>query len=406
MLVSLLVFLGTYLVLALGRAPLFRIDRTGAAIVGAIAMIVAGAIPLDEAYRAIDYRTLVLLFGMMVLVAHLRLALFFRLLAQRITRRIANPAWLLVAVVFASGVLAALFVNDTICLVFTPVLIEVARARGQRPLPYLLALATAANLGSTAAITGNPQNMLIGSLSHIPYARFMATLGPVALVGLAIDALVILAIYRKDLRAAAPALPPPVLRPVHRALMMKSLAVAALVLAGFLAGFEPALVSACGAAILLVTRRVKPEKIYSQIDWGLLVLFVGLFIVIHGVERAGLDERFFAWLQPVGVHTVAGLSMVSALLSNLVSNVPAVMLFTRLVPRLPSPDTAWLALAMSSTVAGNLTLLGSIANLIVAEGAARHGVRVSFGDYLKVGLPVTLATLAFGIWWLARLPVA
>ena len=137
-----------------------------------------------------------------------------------------------------------------------------------------------------------------------------------------------------------------------------------------------------------------------QIDGGLLVLFIGLFIVIHGVERAGLDAVFFGYLRPIGIETVAGLSAVAAILSNLVSNVPAVMLFTRLVPKLPDPTTAWLALAMASTVAGNLTILGSIANLIVVEGAARHGVRIGFGEYLRVGLPVTLLTLAFGVWWL------
>jgi|WetSurMetagenome_2_1015567.scaffolds.fasta_scaffold212661_1 Na+/H+ antiporter NhaD/arsenite permease-like protein len=402
MLVPLLIFLATYLVLALGRAPVVRVDRTGAAIIGAILMIVAGGVPLEEAYRAIDYRTLVLLFGMMVLVANLRLALFFRVLAQASARRIASPAWLLVTVVFASGLLAALFVNDTICLVFTPVLIEVARARGQRPLPYLLALATAANLGSAAAITGNPQNMLIGSVSGISYVHFTSALGPVALAGLAIDAAVIYLLFRRELAVACPAAEALPIRSVHRALMTKSLVVAALVLAGFLAGFDPALVAACGAAVLLVTRRVKPERIYAQIDWGLLVLFVGLFIVVHGIERSGLDHDAFAVLKPIGLTTTAGLSIVSALLSNLVSNVPAVMLFTRIVPHLPDPGNAWLVLAMSSTVAGNLTLLGSIANLIVAEGAARHGVRVTFWEYLKVGLPVTLLTLALGTWWLSK----
>jgi Na+/H+ antiporter NhaD/arsenite permease-like protein len=402
MLVPLLIFLATYLVLALGRAPVVRVDRTGAAIIGAILMIVAGGVPLEEAYRAIDYRTLVLLFGMMVLVANLRLALFFRVLAQASVRRIASPGWLLVAVVFASGLLAALFVNDTICLVFTPVLIEVARARGQRPLPYLLALATASNLGSVAAITGNPQNMLIGSVSGISYLRFTAVLGPIALAGLAIDAAVLFLLFRKELSVVAPPVPDMPIRSVHRALMAKSLVVAALVLAGFLAGYDPALVAACGAAVLLVTRRVKPERVYAQIDWGLLVLFVGLFIVVHGVERAGLDHEAFVLLQPIGVRTAVGLSAVTALLSNLVSNVPAVMLLTRIVPRLPDPATAWLLVAMASTVAGNLTLLGSIANLIVAEGAARHGERISFGDYLKVGLPVTLLTLVLGTWWVAR----
>jgi Na+/H+ antiporter NhaD/arsenite permease-like protein len=183
--------------------------------------------------------------------------------------------------------------------------------------------------------------------------------------------------------------------------MLKTLAVAAGVLAGFLAGVEPAIVSMAGAAALLVTRRVKPEKMYRQVDWDLLVLFAGLFVVVAGVERAGLDRRFFEVLEPVGVATVWGLSLVAALLSNLISNVPAVMLFTRIVPHLPAPDTAWLALAMASTLAGNLTLLGSIANLIVLEGARQRGARISFGDYLKVGAPVTLATMAFGVWWLS-----
>lgn len=400
--VPLLVFVGTYLVLAFGRAPLLRLDRTGAAIVGAILMVVVGGVPMEEAYRAIDYRTIVLLFGMMVIVANLRLALFFRLLADGIVRKVVTPARLLVVVVFLSGGLAALFVNDTVCLVFTPVLIEMARARRLNPVPYLLALATASNIGSAAAITGNPQNMLIGSLSQIPYAQFSAVLSPVALLGLAVDALVIGFLFRRELQQVAIEIDPVTVRSTHRALMAKSLVVSIGVLAGFLAGFEPALVASSGAAVLLVTRRVKPEKVYRQIDWDLLVLFIGLFIVIHGVERAGLDRILFEWLRPLGVETVIGLSAISALLSNLVSNVPAVMLFTRIVPTLPDPTTGWLALAMSSTLAGNLTILGSIANLIVVEGARRHGIRISFGDYLRVGAPVTLVTLAIGVLWLSR----
>jgi Na+/H+ antiporter NhaD/arsenite permease-like protein len=146
---------------------------------------------------------------------------------------------------------------------------------------------------------------------------------------------------------------------------------------------------------------VKPAKIYRQIDWDLLMLFVGLFVVVAGIERAGLDRWFFVRLQPVGIDTIAGLSTVALVLSNVISNVPAVMLFAKLVPQLPSPETSWLALAMASTLAGNLTLLGSIANLIVLEGARRHGAAFSFLDYLKVGLPVTLLTMAFGVWWLS-----
>src|SRR5512139_3051147 len=195
------IVVSTYVVIALGQPPFvrFRVDRTGAAIIGATLMVAVGGLSLDEAWQAIDHRTIIMLFGMMVLVASLGLARFFRVLARRVVAGIQHPVALLVAVIFSTGILSALFVNDTICLVFTPVLIEIARARGQWPLPYLLALATASNIGSTAAITGNPQNMLIGSLSGIPYRSFTAALAPVALVGLAADTAIIAWLFRREL---------------------------------------------------------------------------------------------------------------------------------------------------------------------------------------------------------------
>jgi Na+/H+ antiporter NhaD/arsenite permease-like protein len=395
-----LILLGTYLVLALGRPPLFRIDRAGAAVIGGILMVAVGGLSFDGATRAIDYRTLVLLFGMMVLVAHLQMATFFRSAARLVAAHVSHPSALVAAITGAAGVLSALFVNDTVCLMFTPIVIEVAALRGLHPLPLLLAVATGSNIGSVATITGNPQNMLIGSLSGLGYTRFASELLPVALVGLAINAALICLLFRRELATAT--LPPAAarIRPLHRRLMIKPLAVAAAMLAGFLAGIEPAMVAAGGAAALLVTRRIKPEKVWKRVDWDLLMLFIGLFVVIGGVEHAGLDQRLFEWLRPLGVGTVLGLTAISTLLSNLISNVPAVMLLSRLVPDLPSPDTAWLTLAMSSTLAGNLTLLGSIANLIVLEGARRRGVTISFAQYLRLGVPVTLATLVFGVWWL------
>src|SRR5438552_5436373 len=279
-----------------------------------------------------------------------------------------------------------------------------AAAREHRPLPYLLALATASNIGSAATITGNPQNMLIGSLSHIPFRTFAATLAPVAATGLALDALIIWLMFRRELHTtSADAAPMHDIRP-HWPLLIKSLLVASGVLAGFLAGFDIAIVAAAGAAALLVTRRVAPRKIYAAIDWDLLVLFVGLFVVVGAVEQAGLDQRIFDILQPVGMRTVAGLSATAALLSNAVSNVPAVMLLTRVVPKLPNPTRAWLAVAMSSTLAGNLTIVGSIANLIVVEGARRRGVTVTFSEYARVGIPVTIATIAVGVAWLVSAP--
>lgn len=386
--------------LALGRLPGLRIDRTGAAVVGAILMVTVGGLGFEQATRAVDYRTLVLLFGMMVLVAHLQMATFFRSTARLIATHVAGPRALVTAITVASGVLSAFFVNDTVCLMFTPIVLEVAVLRGIAPLPLLLAVATGSNIGSVATITGNPQNMLVGSLSGLPFATFTARLAPVAVVGLAIDAAVLCWLFRHELAAATAAPRAARIRPLHRRLMAKPLLVAALMIGGFFAGVEPALVAAGGAAALLVTRRVKPDKVWRRIDWDLLMLFVGLFVVIGGVEAAHIDQWLFQYLRAFGTETVAGLSVVATVLSNAISNVPAVMLLSRYVPTLPHPATAWLTLAMSSTLAGNLTLLGSIANLIVLEGARRRGVTITFVEYLRVGVPVTLATLAFGIWWL------
>jgi Na+/H+ antiporter NhaD/arsenite permease-like protein len=394
------IFAATYLVIAFGRVPVVRVDRTAAAVVGAVLMIVLGVVPLEAAYRAIDYRTIVLLFGMMILIASLRLARFFGTLATFVVTHVRRPPLLLVAVVFVSGALSALFVNDTICLVFTPVLIDVARRRGLNPVPYLLALATASNIGSVATIVGNPQNMLIASVAGISYRQFAGALTPVALGGLALDAAFLCWMFRHDWQGDAAEGDPPGPRTLHRAMMIKSLIVAGAALAGFLAGIEPAVVSAGAAAVLLVSRSVKPDKLYRAVDWDLLMLFAGLFIVIAGVELTGLDAAFFRLLSPIGIGTVTGLTIVAAVLSNLISNVPAVMLFTKVVPRLQDPHSSWLTLAMATTLAGNLTVLGSIANLIVVEGARKRGVTIGFLRHLTVGVPVTVATMAFGIWWL------
>jgi Na+/H+ antiporter NhaD/arsenite permease-like protein len=398
--ITFLVFLATYAVVAIGRAPGLRVDRTGAALVGATLMVVTGAIGFDDAVRAVDFRTLVLLFGMMVLVAHLRLAGGLAALAKFVGERVRNPAALLLATILVVGFLSALFVNDTICLVFTPIVIDVAEARRHRPLPYLLALATASNIGSVATVTGNPQNMLIGTVSGIPFRAFSAAMLPIAIAGLALDALVIWVIFRRELRTLSTDEGRLDHVTPHGPVLVKAIVVAVGMLAAFLAGYDTAIVAAAGAAVLLITRRVSPKKIYSAIDWDLLMLFAGLFVVVGAAERAGIDRRLFAVLAPLGLHTIAGLSATAAILSNAVSNVPAVMLFTRFVPNLPDPRSAWLALAMSSTLAGNLTILGSIANLIVVEGARRRGVTIGFWDYAKVGIPITIATLAVGIWWL------
>jgi Na+/H+ antiporter NhaD/arsenite permease-like protein len=389
----------TYVVVGLGRVPGLRLDRTGAAVVGAAFMVAFHVVTPEEAYRLVDMATLVLLFGMMVLVGHLRLAGFFRWAGVEVARRARTPRQLLGGLIALAGVLSALFVNDTICLALTPLVLEVTAALGVRATPYLLALATASNIGSVATLTGNPQNMLVGVASRIPYAEFFRALFPVAALGLLLDFAVIAAVYRRDMATPFAAAARPRVR-LHGFLTLKALAAAAAMLAFFFAGANVSMVALTAGAALLLTRRVKPEKVFLEINWNLLTLFAGLFVVVGAARAAGLADLAFARLGAQDLHSAGALAAACAVLSNVVSNVPAVMLFTPLVPHLPDPRQAWLVLAMASTLAGNLTLLGSIANVIVAEGA-RKASPLGFGEYLKVGVPVTLLTLALGTVWLS-----
>lgn len=394
------IFLATYLVVAVGKLPGFRLDRAGAALLGAAAMVASGALPLEEAYRAVDLDTLVLLLGMMIVVANLRLSGFFRLVNAWAVTRARHPLLLLLAVVLSTGLLSAFLVNDAICLVMTPLVIELARALRRDPVPYLLAVATAANVGSTATITGNPQNMIIGSLSGIPYGAFAAALAPVAAVGLLLVVALVAALNPREfltrgrLDGARPR------ARVHGWLATKSVAVAVAMIALFFLGWPVAQVAVSGGALLLLTRAVKAEKVYRQIDWPLLVMFAGLFVVVAGLERAVLSPELLAQARALRLDDPRALTAVTAALANVVSNVPAVLVLEPFVRQLPDPTRAWLVVAMASTLAGNLTLPGSVANLIVAQGAAARGVRLGFWRYAGVGAPLTLATLAFGAWWL------
>jgi len=366
-LIALVALGGTYLGLALGRLPFLRVDRTGVAIIGGALVVVSGLLPWDRAVAAVDAHTLVLLFGMMIVAAYLRLSGFFRLVTYAAVRR-------------------------------APIVLDLARRLRLPPVPYLVALATAANVGSVATLTGNPQNMLVGSFSGISYRAFLLREAPVAVIGLAVVFAVIWLAYRRRLPTALPteAIAEPGV--VHRALMIKTVAAVSVMLVAFLAGVPIALVAIGGAAYCLLTRRVNPDKVYREIDWGLLVLFTGLFVVIGGVEASGLAGQILDAAAAVGLSRPAVLTAVTAVLSNLVSNVPAVLLFKTVIPTFGEPARAWLLLAMASTLAGNLTILGSVANLIVVEQARGAGIRIGFLEYSRVGVPVTALTLLVG--WL------
>jgi len=396
MIAALLIFLGTYLVLTIGRLPWFRIDRTGAAIIGASLMIAFRVLTMDEAIRSVNFETLILLFGMMIVVANLRLSGFFAMVSAWVVEHTHHPLALLAAIVLVSGVLSAFFVNDTMCLVLTPLVLDIVTRLRRNPIPYLLAVAMAANIGSAATITGNPQNMMIGAFSQIPYRTFAAAIAPISAVGLILTVVLIAALYRREFIGVPRIdIEKPRVR-VNTALLWKSVAAAGAMIILFFMGLPVSKVAVVTGAILLITRRVKPEKVYREIDWSLLVLFVGLFVVIAGVEKTMLTGDLLSLVKHLQLDRTGVLTMWSAILSNLVSNVPAVLVFKPFISQLTHPQHAWLTLAMSSSLAGNLTVLGSIANLIVIE-RSRRIIKISFIEYLKVGVPLTLLTLWIGV---------
>jgi len=392
----------TLIGVAVGRWPWLRMNRASIALVGATVLVSLGVIPLEQAYRAIDWNTIVLLFAMMVLNVNLRIAGFFHLVISHVVRLARTPRRLLALIVIVSGVLSAIFLNDTIALMMTPMVLELTTALRRNPIPYLVGLVTAANVGSVAAITGNPQNMLVGMSSGIPFIQFTLALAPVALLGLGVIWLVVVVVYRSEFSAVQLSRELAVPGEEDPALLRKAMIATALMLGGLIAGAPIPLAALAAAAVLLVSRGRDPERVFEEIDWGLLVFFASLFVVTGAIETSGLGHDLFAWMRPWADGGPAKLTAVSVVLSNVVSNVPAVMLFRPVVPTLDYPHAAWLTLAMATTLAGNLTLLGSVANLIVAEIARRRSVHLSFVEYLKAGTPIAIFTLLIGIAWLSR----
>jgi Na+/H+ antiporter NhaD/arsenite permease-like protein len=395
------IFLLAYAGVALGRFPGLRIDRAGIALTGGAAMIAIGAISPAEAYRAIDLDTLALLLGMMIVVGHLRLSGFFRLGASWALQHAHSQPVLLVAVALTSGVLSAFLVNDAVCLVMAPLVIETTRALKRDPVPYLLATAMASNVGSAATITGNPQNMIVGAVSRIPYTTFAAALAPAAALGVLLVVLLVAAGSASEFYPLARLGAGGARARVNKPQMVKALLVTGLVIGLFFFGAPVGEAAMIGGALLLVTRSIKAQKVYREIDGSLLMLFAGLFVVVAGVEKTLLSSDVIAAARALHLENAWILTAIVAALSNVISNVPAVLAVKPFLQGLADPERAWLVVAMSSTFAGNLTLVGSVANLIVAEKARQEGIELSFWRYARIGVPLTLLTLALGAWRLS-----
>jgi len=393
------VFAVVYLGMVLGRLPGLALDRAGVAVLGAIALIAGGALSAPQAWAAVDVPTISLLFGLMVVSAQLRLGGFYTWLTRHIGAVPCQPAGLLALVIAAAALLSALLANDIVCLAMTPILVEGCGRRGLAPMPYLLGLSCAANIGSAATLIGNPQNMLIGQVAALPFGPFLADAAAPTVASLAAAWAIIVFLHRG--RWTAPARDFCVEAPDFNLWQSsKGLAVLAVLVAAYLAGPWPReLPTLALAGVLLLSRRMTSRRMFGLVDWQLLLLFMGLFVVNHAVAEVHLLDRLYAELSVLGLDpsrpvTLYGLTVV---LSNLVSNVPAVML---LLPAASSPQAA-LLLSLASTLAGNLLLVGSIANLIVAEQARPFGIHLGWAAHARIGLPVTIASLVITGAWLA-----
>jgi Na+/H+ antiporter NhaD/arsenite permease-like protein len=399
-LLAILIFALTYLLISGRRLKMLPLNRPAAALLGTVLMVATGVMTPEEAYRAVDYNTLVLLLGMMLIAAYLFLAGFFDWAADWVLRVGKTPQRLLLYLILTSGVLSALLVNDTVCLMLTPLVVAVI-VRGKLPLPpYLLALAMSANIGSVATLVGNPQNMIIGSLSKIPFLSFSASLLPVAAICLAIQYVVLRFGFRKVLAGATIQRAEAAARPLDRRLIKLSFLTLALVFVGFLAGLNLAWTALGGGALVMVLARRDTHEVLKQVDWHLLVFFAALFVVVEGLNRTGLPDQAYGHLRGVFGATATSqawnLAWFSALGSNIFSNAPFVLVAGEWIANFAQPELMWKVMALATTFAGNLTILGSVANIIVVESARGH-VEVGFWDYAKFGIPVTLGTSVAGV---------
>ena len=404
--VATVIFAITYVLISGRQLKILPLNRPAAALLGAVLMVSTGVMTPERAYRAVNFDTLVLLLGMMLISAYLYLAHFFEWAADVVLKFSQTPQRLLLFLTLTSGVLSALLVNDTICLMLTPLVVAVIR-RGKLPLlPFLIALATSANIGSVATLVGNPQNMIIGHFSRISFSEFARSLAPAALVGLAINFATVSFGFRNVLHATAISREPHAVQKLDRSLFAIVCIVLLSIFACFVAGLNLAWTALAGAVLVMVLARRDTHEVLKLVDWHLLVFFAALFVVVEGLSDTGLPDAIYRHLQPMfGAHATAqawNLTWFSVAGSNIFSNVPFVLVAGKWIPHFADPKLMWKVLALATTFAGNLTIIGSVANMIVVESAREH-LEIGFWDYARFGIPITILTTIAGTFVLLML---
>ena len=403
-LTAIIIFIITYTGIIFTRLPKMNIDRPSAAFFGAVAMILFGVLGFDEAIRAIDFNTIALLLGMMIIISTLEIDGFFSFIAAKALSNSTSPLRLLFILTMITGFASAFLVNDAVVLLFTPVIILICRSARLNPIPFLIAEILASNIGSVMTITGNPQNMLIGINSGISYTQFLLKLFPVSFLGLLMIIPVIRWFYPGEFRKSARLDKEETKERFKEQSFtydFKSMRSSVPIFIGviflfFLSrplGISIPMIALSGASVILLLGRIKPSRVIQQVDWVLLLFFASLFIVVHGIEKVGVMDSLVSKVSlkesPAGS---AGIHLISLVLSQVISNVPYTIVMLPLMKSAQS-DTLWLALASASTLAGNATIIGAMANLIVIESAEKQGIKIRFFEFMKSGLIIAILTL-------------
>jgi Na+/H+ antiporter NhaD/arsenite permease-like protein len=402
-----LIFFVVYLAMGLGHIPGFKVDRTGAALIGAIAMILAGRLTPEAAWNAIDYRTIGMLFGLMVVSAAFVTSGFYAWVAHRIATLPVKPPVLLAILVVVAGFLSSLLTNDVVVVAMTPLLVQISLARGFNPIPFLLAFCFAANTGAAGTIIGSPQNMIAAQALHLSFLDFLKTAGVPALLSLPIVWSIVAFLYRNKWHlageaGAVDAAQAPEIEVRKWETIKAALVTLGVVLAFMFTDWPRALVALAAAGLLLLNRRVASADMMKHVDGNLLLMLMGLFIVNAALAATGTPQQLLAGLRAEGLdtHAPVWLFVITSILCNLVGNNPAVMLLVPYLDPVIDPNIIGAALALGTGFSCNLILFGSLAGIIVVEEARVRGVKISFGEFARAGVPVALACMTLAIVWL------
>lgn len=407
---TLAIFLLVYIAMGFGKLPGFKVDRTGAAVVGALAMMVAGSIGPKAAWDAIDYTSVGMLFGLMVVSAAFVVSGFYAWTAERVALLPVSPPMLLAVLVAVGGGLSALLTNDVVVVAMTPLLVSLTLARGLNPVPFLLAFCFAANTGSAGTLIGSPQNMIAAQQLGLSFNGFLAIAGLPALASLPLVWGLVALIYRgrwtlpEGAKMPAPA-PAATGAPatLDRLETLKAGVVTLIVVLAFIFSDWPReLIALGGAGVLLINREIASSDMLRHIDGNLLLLIMGLFVVNAAMAATGLPQDLLDGMRATGLdlNDPLALYLVGGTLSNIVGNNPAVMLLIPFLTPGSQAEALGAALALGTGFSSNLIVFGSLAGIIVVEQAAASGVKISFGEFARAGVPVTVACMVMAAGWI------